>query len=521
MERQTDPLSSLGTAAQPRLGDGEWFYAACCTCTTAYYQQQLRQLLERGGKDGAVGYTHLYSLARGVHLVGMECCGNRHYSRLACGYMVVSAAIYALPHRIEAYAEGYCIHSAHYSVDYLRVYLHQSACNVLPVADPRQLLCIDTWAVQWYEYTGVLGGSLWVLLTNIVLFEAIRAKRWVAPAVVVALPLILSLVLYSANAPKREQYTSRTAVKIASIQPNVDCYTKFLVSQQSLQTNLIKQLQEVTDEVDFILMPETSLATTVNERFIGATRIVQGISTQLKSRKSKAMVIAGTESVMAYGTRRKSDTNRRSANGSYYDIFNSSIGINSNPAELPNHNKCKLVIGVETLPAWFRAGGIFEVDLGGTAGQLGIGKSAEPFSHNGIKIAPAICYEGLYGDFMGEFVRNGAQIFSVVSNDGWWGDTPGYKYLFAYCRLRAIEHRRDVARSANTGISGFINSRGDALQTLDWDKKGVIVEQLRLNDKMTFYTRHGDYLGRLSLYVALLCLLYTVAILSKKKFYLD
>ena len=379
----------------------------------------------------------------------------------------------------------------------------------------------DTWAVQWYEYTGVLGGSLWVLLTNIVLFEAIRAKRWVAPAVVVALPLILSLVLYSANAPKREQYTSRTAVKIASIQPNVDCYTKFLVSQQSLQTNLIKQLQEVTDEVDFILMPETSLATTVNERFIGATRIVQGISTQLKSRKSKAMVIAGTESVMAYGTRRKSDTNRRSANGSYYDIFNSSIGITSNPAEQPIHNKCKLVIGVETLPAWFRAGGIFEVDLGGTAGQLGIGKSAEPFSHNGIKIAPAICYEGLYGDFMGEFVRNGAQIFSVVSNDGWWGDTPGYKYLFAYCRLRAIEHRRDVARSANTGISGFINSRGDALQTLDWDKKGVIVEQLRLNDKMTFYTRHGDYLGRLSLYVALLCLLYTVAILSKKKFYLD
>ena len=92
----------------------------------------------------------------------------------------------------------------------------------------------DTWAVQWYEYTGVLGGSLWVLLTNIVLFEAIRAKRWVAPAVVVALPLILSLVLYSANAPKREQYTSRTAVKIASIQPNVDCYTKFLVSQHSL-----------------------------------------------------------------------------------------------------------------------------------------------------------------------------------------------------------------------------------------------------------------------------------------------
>ena len=379
----------------------------------------------------------------------------------------------------------------------------------------------DTWAVQWYEYTGVLGGSLWVLLTNIVLFEALRSKRWVAAVATVALPLALSLVLYAVNSPKKERYTSRTPVKVAAIQPNVDCYTKFLVSSQSLQSDLMAQLQQVPADMDFILMPETSLAATVNERFIGATRIVQGMSSHLKLSGSKAMIVAGTESLMAYGKYRTSSTNRRSEGGTYYDVFNSSIGISSNPAELPVHNKCKLVIGVETLPAWFRAGGIFEVDLGGTAGQLGIGKSAKPFTHNGMQIAPAICYEGLYGDFMGEFVRNGAQIFSVVSNDGWWGDTPGYKYLFAYCRLRAIEHRRDVARSANTGISGFINSRGDALQMLGWDKKGILTDELRLNDKQTFYTRHGDYIGRLSLYIALLCLLYTVAVLSKRRFYLD
>ena len=122
---------------------------------------------------------------------------------------------------------------------------------------------------------------------------------------------------------------------------------------------------------------------------------------------------------------------------------------------------------------------------------------------------------------MGEFAKGGAQIFGVVSNDGWWGDTPGYKYLFAYCRLRAIEHRRDIIRSANTGISGFINSRGDELQRLEWDNKGVISSELRLNDRLTFYTRYGDFLGRISLYVALLCLLYTVAIVSKKRFYLD
>ena len=233
------------------------------------------------------------------------------------------------------------------------------------------------------------------------------------------------------------------------------------------------------------------------------------------------MVIAGTQSIVPYGNRRISDTNRFSSNGIYYDVFNSSIGITSDQSVNPVHHKGKLVIGVETLPAWFRKDKIFGVDLGGISGQLGIGNSCKPFDHNGVKIAPAICYEGLYGDYMGEFVRNGAQIIGVISNDGWWGDTWGYKYLYAFCRLRAIEHRRDIVRSANTGISGFINSRGDSIQSLGWDKQGVISAELRLNDQKTIYTRYGDYIGRLSIYIALLCLLYTVAILSKRKFYLD
>ena len=379
----------------------------------------------------------------------------------------------------------------------------------------------DTWAVQWYEYTGVMGGSLWVLLVNILTFEALTDRRWVKVVAAVALPLIFSLALYRVNAPTSERYISRDSVVVAAVQPNVNCYTKFNGSSEAQQKQLINMLSEVSPETDFVLMPETALATTVNERFIAATRIVQGITTKLKSVGSRAMVISGTESIYAHGTRRKSDTNRKTASGIYYDIYNSSIGISGQIQEPPIHHKVKLVVGVETLPEWFREGGLFGVDLGGTAGQLGIGKSAKPFTHNNINIAPAICYEGLYGDFMGEYVRNGAQIFGVVSNDGWWGDTPGYKYLFAFCRLRAIEHRRDVVRSANTGISGFINSRGDVLQTLGWEKQGVISATLRLNNKQTFYTRYGDYIGRLSLYVALLCLLYTVAVVAKKRFYLN
>ncbi|MBQ5844049.1 MAG: apolipoprotein N-acyltransferase [Alistipes sp.] len=382
----------------------------------------------------------------------------------------------------------------------------------------------DSWAVQWYEYTGVLGGSLWVLVSNIIIFNALQKGTrgsWVMALCKVACPIIFSLILYAINSPTSDRYLSDQQVEISVVQPNVDCYTKFDSSAELQQKNLMNLLSEVPATSKFVLMPETSLATTVNERFIAATRIIQGFSNYLKNQKRQTMIVAGTQSLVPYGTRRKSDTNRRSRDGIYYDIFNSSIGVTSDPTQIPIHHKGKLVIGVETLPAWFRTSGLFEVDLGGTAGQLGIGEGALPFEFEGTKIAPAICYEGLYGNFMGEFVRNGAQILGVVSNDGWWGDTPGYRWLFALCRLRAIEHRRDIARSANTGISGFINSRGDVLDSLGWDKEGLLTAQIRTNDSLTLYTRYGDYIGRISLYIALLSLLYTVAFMSKKRFYLD
>ena len=92
---------------------------------------------------------------------------------------------------------------------------------------------------------------------------------------------------------------------------------------------------------------------------------------------------------------------------------------------------------------------------------------------------------------------------------------------FSFSRLRAIEHRRAVARSANTGISGFINARGDVVgPTLGWARRGVLTAPVALSDELTVYTRYGDYLGRIAQYVMLLCLLYYVAYRVKRRNYL-
>ena len=279
-------------------------------------------------------------------------------------------------------------------------------------------------------------------------------------------------------------------------------------------------LAAAPDSAEFVLMPETALAERINERQPEQSYIVNRISDYLRSEKPATMVVSGGEMMRLYGKVKGSETARK--RGMYYvDIFNSSLGIDTT-SNVQLHHKGKLVVGVETIPMWLRkAGDRFAIDLGGTFGQLGIGKSCIPFEHNGKKVAPAICYEGLYGNHMAEFARNGAEALFVVSNDGWWGNTLGHKYLFAFCRLRAIELRRDVARSANTGVSGFITMQGEDIERLEWDQRGVLTADIRLNDKQTFYARFGDYIGRLSLYIAMLCLLYFIAITAKKRFYLN
>jgi apolipoprotein N-acyltransferase len=381
----------------------------------------------------------------------------------------------------------------------------------------------DPWAVQWYEYTGVFGGSLWVLLVNIFAFEAcltMRKHAWINATLVLVIPLAISIGLFYKYDAGGKFYNSLDKMTVSVTQPNIPCYEKFNISAESQQDNLMELLGEAPDSAEFVLMPETALAEMINERQPENSQIVNRISNYLREAKPATMVVSGGEMMRLYGKVKGSATARQ--RGMYYmDIFNSSLGIDTT-STVQLHHKGKLVIGVETIPAWLRnVGDIFAVDLGGTFGQLGIGESCAPFEHNGKKVAPAICYEGLYGNHMAEFVRNGAEALFVVSNDGWWGNTLGHRYLFKFCRLRAIEVRRDVARSANTGVSGFITMQGEDIERMEWDNRGVLTADIRLNNKQTVYAKYGDYIGRLSLYVAMLCLLYFVAYLAKKKFYLN
>jgi len=123
------------------------------------------------------------------------------------------------------------------------------------------------------------------------------------------------------------------------------------------------------------------------------------------------------------------------------------------------------------------------------------------------KVAPIICYESVYGNFVNGFVKNGAQFLAVITNDGWWQNTQGHKQHLMFSKLRAIENRRSLVRSANTGTSAIINQKGDIVKRLDYNKKGIIKASINLNNKLTFYNRYGDFIARISQFLSVLLIL--------------
>ena len=112
-------------------------------------------------------------------------------------------------------------------------------------------------------------------------------------------------------------------------------------------------------------------------------------------------------------------------------------------------------------------------------------------------------------------MKKGAKFLSVITNDAWWGDTPGYRQHFSYSRLRAIETRRYVARCANTGISAIIDPSGNYLSETPWWQEAVIYGHIGLSSEITPFVRYGDIAGRIS--VLLFALLAVAAVFRPRK----
>lgn len=381
--------------------------------------------------------------------------------------------------------------------------------------------------VQWYSYTGVLGGSLWILIINLLIFRVyqnvwIKKETWriQTPLIYLAgfafvVPMIVSLSMYYSYTEKENP------VHVVAVQPNIDPYNEKFDTGVVGQLNKLFDLaaEKVTSDTKLIVAPETAISEAFNEEEFGMTSSWSVIKHRKGLLQNTPMFI-GASTYKLFETKNSYASHKAKYDDIYYESYNTSLFVD----RFNNYSfihKSKLVPGVETIPfvQYFPILEDWAIDLGdGASGTLGVEKEPMIFKSKDFSFAPAICYESIFGEFVSIQVRKGAQLICVATNDGWWKDTPGYKQHKSFASLRAIENRRSVVRSANTGISCFINQRGDILEETGWWVPAVIDAELNLNSELTFYSMYGNVLGRSFSFVAILLFIYTLVRRFKKLF---
>ncbi|HMT28067.1 MAG TPA: apolipoprotein N-acyltransferase [Bacteroidia bacterium] len=366
--------------------------------------------------------------------------------------------------------------------------------------------------IQWYEFTGVLGGTIWVWVINIFLYMALAglifkikeynySKDLKLAAVILFIPVLYSVIRY---------YTYNETidpVKVAVIQPNIDPYNeKFSGMSSADQLERILGLaSRVTDSLtDYVIAPETALPDGIWEEEISEHPQIMLLQKFQETHPNADWVIGLASNKYYPDSNQRSATARKFTNSEgYYDSFNTAMQLNQN-GKVQLHHKSKLVPGVEKMPfpAIFKHLDKFAIDLGGISGSLGMQEIPSVFvdEKKNTKIAPVICYESIYGDYLTQYIEQGAELIFIITNDGLWSDTPGYRQHLKYATLRAIETRRSIARSANTGISCFINQRGDILQATSWWVPAALNASINKNTERTLYSYTGDILGTIALF---------------------
>ena len=369
--------------------------------------------------------------------------------------------------------------------------------------------------IQWYDTIGATGGSFWILLINVFAFYTLRiwqagrirkdlVKNISILVAIIVLPLLISIYKYNS-------YQEKPIGEVTTLllQPKLDPYTE-KYSKDSLQ--ILGELLTLAEEnsktkVDFFIAPETAFpgnGSLSENGFNKSTSIA--IAKEFLGKHPQSIFLTGASThKFLFDEAETQDYSTEIQEGVWVNSYNSALQI------IPNQNvevyhKAKLVPGVEIFP-YIRylkpILGDAMLDFGGANSSLGIDKERKVFSNkfNKAKMAPIICYESIYGEYVTDYVKNGANLLAIMTNDSWWDNTEGHKQLLSYARLRAIETRREIVRAANSGISAHINARGDILQDTFYDDRTALLVKANLLEEKSIYTKIGDLISRIAIFV--------------------
>lgn len=375
--------------------------------------------------------------------------------------------------------------------------------------------------VQWYEYTGTSGGGLWILVVNILLFQLlwhkIQRKTFhvqfaLCALAVLILPVILSFIIR----PDQPEPTDvpRGSSNVVIVQPNIDPYEKLTTgSFDAMLQKLIRISNAALDSnTVLVVWPETALymENGIDEGNMKGNYFLNPLWDFLRSHP-RINLLTGIESYRMFNDSHSGTARKIPETDKYIEGYNAAVILDSSgPAAF--YHKSRLVPGVETLPPFLHILDAWFEKLGGTTtGYTGQDERTVMKAPNGsYRIAPAVCYESIYGEFISRYVHNGANVIAIITNDGWWGNTPGYRQHENYARLRAIETRRWVMRSANTGVSCIIDPSGAITEFRPWLEAASIRAPIPAVKGMTFYVKFGDVLSKLAILLTILFFVWNI-----------
>jgi apolipoprotein N-acyltransferase len=366
----------------------------------------------------------------------------------------------------------------------------------------------DIEKVQFISVTGAFGASFWIASVNAGIFYTLRqytAGKWGRRSrrlwtSVTLLLLALLLPELHGRLTMGDDGGQDGSIRVGIVQPDIDPYEKWLGGDPPLAKlqHLIRPYDSLASEadLDLILLPETAIPFRI---------LLQEYHSEwqwLRSHVDSVGVplLAGFPDLRWYyeGEEAPPSARRIEGSGIRYESFNSTMLVRPGEARPQIYHKSKLTPMSERIP-WIDTFP-FLSDLltwGVGISSWGLGNDTTTFALGGAltgrRTWAMICYETLYPGFVAGFVRRGSNMLCVVTNDGWFGNSPGPYQLERYTVLRAIENRRAVARCANNGISCFIDPWGRISGETRLYTRTTIRAELPLRSDLTFYTRFGDW----------------------------
>ena len=368
--------------------------------------------------------------------------------------------------------------------------------------------------IQWYEFIGSLGGTIWIILANLIvtdLLVSVRQANGQSPyklivlALVIFVPIIYSMIVFYGFEQNADD------IKVTAIQTGIDCRTE---KYQTNQNSLIETYLEITNrspkDVELIVWPETALTDGGIIQQLSINPLYDSISLGLAQFQKQPSLVTGAILYKDWGNNHLETTTYFPGTESFLSLHNAALQVH--PGHIPSvvRGKSRLVPFEEAAPRW-----VVIQWLRKKLGTLGGFTFSEHLSAPGYlevrshKVFPLICYEILFGEEIASSSYN-SDLFLLMLNEGWYNNKNASLQFLNYTSARAIESRRSFVRSSNMGFAAFINQKGEIIsRTKEPFTSDIITGKVGCSSELTFYAIYGDLI---SLYLVTVLALFGIGV---------